>query len=102
MVIKISFIYFKSNKWYADKTYIKIKGIRHYLWILLDSETRVIIAFYLSNLKNISFAFKLFQKSLNNTPIQNLLLLLQTIYPLKICNMLIYMEYHNVKHHTYS
>ena len=43
---------FDSDEWHADETYIKINGIKHYLWILLDSETRVVIAFHLSAAKD--------------------------------------------------
>jgi len=39
---------FNSDEWHADETYIKIAGVTHYLWFVVDSETRFILAFHLS------------------------------------------------------
>lgn len=39
---------FNSNEWHADKTVIKISGVKHYLWLVVDSETRFITDFHLS------------------------------------------------------
>ena len=87
------------DEWHADETYIKIKGIRHYLWILLDSKTRVVIAFYLYDLRNSSSDYKLFQKSLNNTNSESSDIV--TDY-LPAYNMPISMAYPNIKYYTYS
>lgn len=54
----------KSDEWHADETVVKICGIKHYLWILLDSETRVIISFFLSPYRDSNSAAQLFQKAL--------------------------------------
>lgn len=37
-----------SDEWHADETYIKIAGVNHYLWFVVDSETRFVIGFHLS------------------------------------------------------
>ena len=42
---------------------MKIRGVTHYLWILLDSETRVVIAFRLSALRDSSAPLQLFQEA---------------------------------------
>jgi len=52
-----------SDEWHVDETFIKIKGITHYLWILIDSETRVIISYILSDKRDSSSAYELFYKS---------------------------------------
>lgn len=49
-----------SDEWHADETYVKIKGIDYYLWLILDSKTRVIISFVLSRFRNSTQAYKLF------------------------------------------
>ena len=89
----------KSDEWHADETYIKIKGIKHYLWILLDSETRVVIAFYLSDLRNSSSAYKLFRKSLNSTNAEPITIVTDR---LSAYNMPISMTYSNINLTNYS
>jgi transposase-like protein len=37
-----------SDEWHADETVVKVEGINHYLWFVIDSETRFIIGFHLS------------------------------------------------------
>ena len=37
-----------SDEWHADETVVKIAGVKHYLWFVVDSETRFIIGFNLS------------------------------------------------------
>lgn len=37
-----------SDEWHADETVVKIAGIKHYIWFVIDSETRFIIGFHLS------------------------------------------------------
>lgn len=39
---------FDSDEWHTDETVVKIKGKKHYLWFIIDSETRFIIGFHLS------------------------------------------------------
>ena len=29
-----------SDEWHADETVIKIAGVKHYIWFIIDSETR--------------------------------------------------------------
>lgn len=44
----ISQLDFNSDEWHIDETCIKIKGVKHWLWLVIDSETRFIIAFHIS------------------------------------------------------
>src|SRR3989338_1808488 len=37
-----------SQTWHCDETYIKIKGVGHWLWLVYCAETRQIIAWHLS------------------------------------------------------
>lgn len=37
-----------SDEWHADETVVKVAGVKHYLWFVVDSETRFIIGFHLS------------------------------------------------------
>lgn len=37
-----------SDEWHTDETVVKVAGVRHYLWFIIDSETRFIIGFHLS------------------------------------------------------
>ncbi len=37
-----------SDEWHADETVVKVNGIKHYLWFVIDSETRFIIGYHLS------------------------------------------------------
>lgn len=37
-----------SDEWHADETYVKIAGVNHYLWFVVDSETRFVVGFHLS------------------------------------------------------
>ena len=39
---------FNSDEWHADETVVKIAGVKHYLWFVIDSETRFVIGFHLS------------------------------------------------------
>ena len=38
-----------SDEWYADETVVKISGVKHYLWFVVDSETRFVIGYHLSS-----------------------------------------------------
>lgn len=55
---------FNSDEWHADETVVKISGVKHYLWVLLDSETRCVITYYLSPYRNSTSAAQLFQQAL--------------------------------------
>lgn len=37
-----------SDEWHTDETIVKIAGVKHYIWFIVDSETRFIIGFHLS------------------------------------------------------
>lgn len=37
-----------SDEWHADETVVKISGVKHYIWFVVDSETRFVIGFHLS------------------------------------------------------
>jgi transposase-like protein/DNA-directed RNA polymerase subunit RPC12/RpoP len=39
---------FNSDEWHADETVVKINGIKHYIWFIIDSETRFVLGFHLS------------------------------------------------------
>lgn len=41
-----------SDEWHFDETYIKIQGENYYLWIAIDSETRLVLDFHLSKTRN--------------------------------------------------
>lgn len=53
----------QSDEWHIDETYIKVKGQRHSVWVLLDSETRVVIAFGLSSVRDSNTALALLKQS---------------------------------------
>lgn len=44
----LPFLDLNSDEWHADETVVKIAGVKHYLWFLVDSETRFVIGFHLS------------------------------------------------------
>lgn len=39
---------FNSDEWHADETVVKINGKKHYIWFIIDSETRFVLGFHLS------------------------------------------------------
>jgi transposase-like protein len=39
---------FNSDEWHADETVVKINGVKHFLWFIIDSETRFVLGFHLS------------------------------------------------------
>lgn len=50
---------FNSDEWHADETVVKIKGKRHYIWFIIDSETRFVLGFHLSPHRDSKQAFTL-------------------------------------------
>jgi putative transposase len=48
-----------SDEWHTDETVVKIAGVKHYLWFVVDSETRFIIGFHLSPYRNSPQAYSL-------------------------------------------
>ena len=43
---------FNSDEWHADETVVKILGKKHYIWFIVDSETRFVLGFHLSPHRN--------------------------------------------------
>lgn len=39
---------FNSDEWHIDETVIKINGIKYWIWFVIDSETRFIVSFHIS------------------------------------------------------
>jgi len=39
---------FNSDEWHADETVVKINGVKHYIWFIIDSETRFVLGFHLT------------------------------------------------------
>jgi Transposase and inactivated derivatives len=39
---------FNSDEWHTDETVVKIEGVKHYIWFIVDSETRFVLGFHLS------------------------------------------------------
>lgn len=50
---------FSSDEWHMDETVVKIAGKKHYLWLIVDSETRFVIGFHLSPHRDSPQAFSL-------------------------------------------
>jgi len=48
-----------GNVWHADETYIKVAGNGHWLWIVMDRDTRTVISWHLSKTRAIEDAKKL-------------------------------------------
>ena len=90
---------FQSDEWHADETFIRIQGVQHYLWILLDSETRTVIAWHLSSIRDGPSAYHLFCCAREQTEEQP-----QTIITdgLASYEMSIQMTFPNVIHHIYE
>jgi transposase-like protein len=51
-----------SDEWHADETVVKIAGIKHYIWFVIDSETRFVIGFHLSPHRDSQQAVSVFSK----------------------------------------
>ena len=52
-----------SDEWHADETVIKIAGVKHYIWFIIDSETRFVIGFHLSPHRDSPQAVSLFSEA---------------------------------------
>ena len=44
----LPFLDLNSDEWHSDETVVKIAGVKHYIWFVVDSETRFVIGFHLS------------------------------------------------------
>ena len=53
----------QSDDWHADETVVFINGIKHYLWLVIDSETRFIVSFHLSRYRNEDSAFSIINEA---------------------------------------
>jgi len=51
---------FDSDEWHVDETVVKINGKKHYLWFIIDAETRFVLGFHLTPHRNSKQAFTLF------------------------------------------
>ena len=51
---------FNSDEWHADETVVKINGVKHYIWFIVDSETRLVLSFHLSPHRDSPQAHSLF------------------------------------------
>ena len=51
-----------SDEWHADETVVKIAGVKHYIWFIIDSETRFVIGFHLSPHRDSPQAVSLFSE----------------------------------------
>lgn len=52
-----------SDEWHADETVVKIAGVKHYIWFIIDSETRFVIGFHLSPHRTSPQAVSLFNEA---------------------------------------
>ena len=66
------FDYKKSNTFIADETYIKIKGLKGYIWFIMDAVSRSVIGYQVSDNRTVGpcilsmrMAFRKSKKSLN-------------------------------------
>jgi putative transposase len=41
-------LHLNSDEWHADETVVKVAGVKHYIWFVIDLETRFVVAFHLS------------------------------------------------------
>jgi len=55
----IPMLNFDSDEWHADETVVKINGKKHYIWFIVDAETRFVLGFHLSPHRDSSQAFTL-------------------------------------------
>jgi len=53
-----------SDKWRCDEIYLKIQGKPKYLFVLMDDETRFVLAYYIADTKKTHKANKLFQMAI--------------------------------------
>ncbi len=50
---------FDSDEWHTDETVVKINGVKHYIWFIIDAETRFILGYHLSPHRDSPQAFSL-------------------------------------------
>lgn len=54
---------FNSDEWHADETVIKINGQKHYIWFIIDAETRFILGFHVTPSRSAEQARSLFHEA---------------------------------------
>jgi len=52
-----------SDEWHTDETVVKINGVTHYLWFVVDAETRFVVAFHLSPQRDSPQAFSVLNEA---------------------------------------
>ena len=52
-----------SDEWHADETIVKVDGQKYYLWICIDSESRLITSWNLSSSRGSDASFSLFKQA---------------------------------------
>ena len=52
-----------SDEWNMDETVVKVAGRKHYLWLIVDSETRFVIGYHLSPHRDSAQAFSLLSEA---------------------------------------
>ena len=55
-----------SDEWHTDETVVKIDGVKHYIWFVVDSESRFIVGFNLSPYRDSAQAFSLLSEAANH------------------------------------
>jgi putative transposase len=53
--------------WHADEIYIKIKGVRHCLWVVSCHETRAVLAWNISKFHGYPYCVEVLRQALRNT-----------------------------------
>ena len=59
---RVSLLDLNSDEWHADETVVKIAGVKHYIWFIIDSETSFVIGFHLSPHRDSPQAVSLFSE----------------------------------------
>jgi transposase-like protein len=52
-----------SDEWHADETVVKIAGVKHYIWFIVDSKTRFVIGYHLSPYRDSPQTVSLFDEA---------------------------------------
>ena len=60
---RVSLLDLNSDEWHADETVVKIAGVKHYIWFIIDSETSFVIGFHLSPHRDSPQAVSLFREA---------------------------------------
>lgn len=51
-----------SDEWHIDETVVKINGVKHYIWFIIDSETRFVLGYHLSKSRESKEAHSLYNE----------------------------------------